>query len=284
MNDLPKLNIGICGLGYVGSAVMAAFVDKCSIYVYDTKLQNTKLEQLMVCPYIFVCIPTSNGECYDMGPIQQLMIDLTVLGYSGCVIVKSTTTVAFWREKIAGINEAGIPIFDVVYCPEFLTERNHIADFYNKQSHIVGSHSPKQAERIEQLYNKYGSFANVIATVHMTCPQAAYTKIITNTALAVKVALANEMHDTFNDLGLDSTTDWSTFISKVVANDPRLGESHWNVPGHTGYGYGGKCLPPAVDYMNENSDCYNRHEHGVIRGAAKYNHFLEESSNSACGD
>ena len=49
---------------------------------------------------------------------------------------------------------------------------------------------------------------------------------------------------------MDVPADWDKFISVLTANDPRLGTTHWSVPGHTGYGYGGKCLPASINHFS----------------------------------
>ncbi len=64
-------------------------------------------------------------------------------------------------------------------------------------------------------------------------------KYLTNTFLSVKVSFANEIYQLCQQLNID--------YDKVVEYgtlDPRLGSSHWSVPGPDGdFGYGGHCFP-----------------------------------------
>ena len=60
-----------------------------------------------------------------------------------------------------------------------------------------------------------------------------------NCFFASKVSFVNEMKQMSNELGLDWDAVMDGFIS-----DGRMGNSHFDAPGHDGkHGFGGKCFP-----------------------------------------
>ena len=64
-------------------------------------------------------------------------------------------------------------------------------------------------------------------------------KYFTNCFLATKVSFANEMYSLATSLNLDYDK-----IVEYATLDERLGNSHWQVPGHDGdFGFGGHCFP-----------------------------------------
>jgi UDPglucose 6-dehydrogenase len=277
------LHIGIVGYGFVGQAVAAAFNPKCYVSIYDTKFSNTKLEDLKDCSVIFICVPTNattgvGVAVYDTSTLDDILQQLDKLKYGGIVIVKSTTPIDWWDERIK-FNMA------VVYCPEFLTERNATTDFLARSRHIVGTTDDDLAEVVKTLYNEHGSFDHLVTILRLTPTEAAFAKIITNTALAVKVALANQIFDVYLDYvrppgaPVDASADWDKFISVLTTNDPRLGTTHWSVPGHTGYGYGGKCLPSSINHFSSlvmASGTPNFHNISLV--ASEYNDVLRSQT------
>ena len=69
---------------------------------------------------------------------------------------------------------------------------------------------------------------------------ASMVKYCINSFLATKVTFMNEMYDV---LKAAKGTDWPTF-TKIITNDPRIGNTHMKVPGNDGQrGYAGSCFP-----------------------------------------
>ena len=75
-------------------------------------------------------------------------------------------------------------------------------------------------------------------------------KYVTNNFLTVKVAFANEiaqiceaLDKSGNDVDYDKVIEYAKY-------DPRLGNSHWSVPGPDGHkGFGGHCFPKDINAM-----------------------------------
>ena len=70
-------------------------------------------------------------------------------------------------------------------------------------------------------------------------------KYLTNTFLSVKVSFANEIYQLCNKLEIDYDK-----VVEYATLDPRLGDSHWSVPGPDGdFGFGGHCFPKDLAAM-----------------------------------
>ena len=97
-------------------------------------------------------------------------------------------------------------------------------------------------------------------------------KYLTNCFLATKVSFANEMYQICKKLNLDydKVIEYSTL-------DSRLGNSHWNVPGHDGdFGYGGHCFPKdmnALLFLTKKLNSINN----VLEAAIKTNDILRKN-------
>ena len=124
---------------------------------------------------------------------------------------------------------------NIVFNPEFLTERNAVNDYDNQERIIIGGPRPATTT-LKNIFSKVFPNAKVIKT---GSKHAEMIKYFTNCFLATKVTFANEMYQICNNLGLD--------YDKVVEYsicDKRIGNTHLNVPGHDGdFGFGGHCFP-----------------------------------------
>jgi UDPglucose 6-dehydrogenase len=179
-------------------------------------------------------VPTpqqESGECNTdilEGVMQQLNNSKGLL-----VIVKSTVP----AYKLQKIQEECINI-RIVYNPEFLTEKNYINDFVNPPMHVFGGINA-DPDAVEKLYIEHSDCKEcpVYKTDIVT---ASMVKYCINSFLATKVTFMNEMYDV---LRAARGADWNTF-TKIIANDPRIGNSHMKVPGNDGQrGYAGSCFP-----------------------------------------
>ena len=125
-----------------------------------------------------------------------------------------------------------------MYNPEFLTEKNHIEDFKNPAMHVFGG-SLNDTEEVEKLYNEH-SICNPCPVYKTDMVTASMVKYCINSFLATKVTFMNEMYDV---LKAARGADWQTFTN-IIANDPRIGNTHMKVPGNDGQrGYAGSCFP-----------------------------------------
>ena len=228
------MNIGIIGQGFVGNAVYQKFKSFFKVYTYDLieELSNSSLSVLKnKCNIIFVCVPTpmdKNGSC-NTDLVREILVSLNQ-GKKKIIVNKSTVTPGT-TEKYN--NE--FKNLQVIFNPEFLTEKNAIEDFNNQNRIILGGPSSATTS-ITKIFFKVFPDIKIIKT---ESTHAEMIKYFTNSFLATKVSFSNEMHELCEALGLD--------YKKVVEYsilDNRLGKSHWAVPGPDGdFGFGGHCFP-----------------------------------------
>ena len=138
------------------------------------------------------------------------------------------------------------PNLQIVFNPEFLTERNAVSDYENQNRIILGGPRPATTE-LKQIFSKVFPNAHIIKT---DSTHAEMVKYLTNTFLSVKVSFANEIYQICDKLKIDYDK-----VVEYATMDERLGESHWSVPGHDGdFGFGGHCFPKDLQAMIHLSD------------------------------
>src|SRR5210317_133517 len=234
--------IGIVGQGFVGNAVYQKFKKYYDVLTTDldeTKSTSTLYNLVSSCDTIFLCLPTpmkKSGKC-DVSILETVLneIDLLVdnLETERTIIIKSTIppgTTQTFNKRYESLN--------IVFNPEFLTERNAVEDFNNQNRIIVGGQRP-YTTNVVGMFSKAFPNAHIIKT---DSTHAEMVKYVTNSFLATKVSFANEVYQICNklDIDYDKVVEYATF-------DDRLGKSHWSVPGHDGdFGYGGHCFPKDV--------------------------------------
>src|SRR6056300_110227 len=231
--------IGIVGQGFVGNAVYQKFKNYYDVLTndLDENKSTATLENLtQMSSTIFLCLPTpmkSDGNC-DTSILERVLdtIDLLTdnLETKKTIVIKSTIPPGT-TEKFNKRYES----LDIVFNPEFLTERNAVKDYDNQNRIILGGPRPATTE-LKQIFSKAFPKAHIIKT---DSTHAEMVKYLTNTFLSVKVSFANEIYEICNrlDIDYDKVVEYATY-------DERLGKSHWNVPGHDGdFGFGGHCFP-----------------------------------------
>ena len=231
--------IGIVGQGFVGNAVYQKFKNYYDVLTNDkddNKSTSTLDNMVHLCDTIFLCLPTpmkSDGKC-DTLIIENVLnsIDLIADNYESkrTIVIKSTITpgtTQIFNKKYESL--------DIVFNPEFLTERNAVEDYENQNRIILGGPRPATTE-LKQIFSKVFPKAHIIKT---DSTHAEMVKYLTNTFLSVKVSFANEIYQLCDKLNIDYDK-----VVEYATHDDRLGKSHWNVPGHDGdFGFGGHCFP-----------------------------------------
>ena len=239
------MKIGILGQGYVGSAIKIGFEKKYKTLntfdkYKDSSSTVSSLEELTQSSnIIFICLPTpmkENGEC-DTGIVEKEIIKIDQYSNESKIIVIKSTIPPGTTKKIDAKNKN----IDIVFNPEFLTEKNFIEDF-KKQNRIVLGGNEKSVQVIEKIYKTIFPSTTIIKTDATT---AEMIKYLTNTFLATKVSFANEIKMICDkiDVDYDKVVEYSLY-------DKRLGNSHWSVPGPDGkLGFGGSCFPKDINAL-----------------------------------
>lgn len=228
------MNIGIIGQGFVGNAVFLKFKNFYNLYTYDLNknLCNSSIDEIKSkCKIIFVCVPTPmnfDGTC-DTSIVESVIKNFSEL--EDIIIVNKSTVIPGTTE----ILNSKFNKIQIIYNPEFLTERNAVNDYNNQNRIILGG--PRPASTIlKNVFSKVFPSAVIIKT---GSTHAEMIKYFTNSFLATKVSFCNEMYELCNKLNLDYDK-----IVEYVVFDNRIGNSHLNVPGPDGdLGFGGHCFP-----------------------------------------
>jgi UDPglucose 6-dehydrogenase len=236
------MNIGIIGNGVVGNAIYQNLKDKVkNIFIYDINPDKSRCsyQAAINSDIIFVCLPTpmlnkTGGACdlsYINDFFNQLPKDL-----KGLFVIKSTVPIGTTQNLANKRNELRI-----IHNPEFLTERNAIADFKNLHQYIIGG----ALQHALILKNFYVNYFEDCECILVTSDESEAIKYFRNSYLGLKVAYFNLIYDACEKLGMNFDT-----VRRCVVLDQRIGESHSFVPGVDGdRGFGGTCFPKDLNAL-----------------------------------
>lgn len=246
-----NFKIGIIGKGFVGGAVSNGFNKNVEQIIVDPVHSDTTLEQLIEqSPTLtFVCVPTPPNEdgSINVDIVTDVLIELSMRDYKGVVVVKSTIIPDYLHQFKKEFD------LKIVYNPEFLTEANAHADFINPNMQVLGG-KWKDCEVVEKAYLRHSS-VKVVPTFKTDLTTASLLKYTINSYLATKVMFMNDIHK-LHQAGT-SQVSWEQFTD-MLTRDPRIGDSHMQVPGPDGeFGFGGHCFPKDTEallkYANDKS-------------------------------
>lgn len=231
------MNIGIIGQGFVGNAIYQKLKKYYKVFTYDLndKLCNSTFDETVSrCKIVFVCLPTpmnQNGSC-NLDIIEDVLSQINEYTDTERIVVIKSTIIPGSTDNFNGKYKN----IDIVFNPEFLTEANAVDDFENQSRLLLGG-SLKSTTKIKQIFSAV--FRKTPRIIKTDAKSAELVKYVTNTFLATKVSFANEIYKLCETLDLDYDK-----IIEMATLDPRLGDSHWGVPGPDGdFGYGGHCFP-----------------------------------------
>ena len=246
-----NFKIGIIGKGFVGGAVSNGFNKNVEQIIVDPVHSDTTLEQLVEqSPTLtFVCVPTPPNEdgSINVDIVTDVLVELSMRDYKGVVVVKSTIIPDYLQQFKKEFD------LKIVYNPEFLTEANAHADFINPNMQVLGG-KWKDCEVVEKAYLRHSS-VKVVPTFKTDLTTASLLKYTINSYLATKVMFMNDIHK-LHQAGT-SQVSWEQFTD-MLTRDPRIGDSHMQVPGPDGeFGFGGHCFPKDTEallkYANDKS-------------------------------
>jgi UDPglucose 6-dehydrogenase len=235
------MEIGIIGKGFVGSAVEYGFSCdsefKATIRVYDKNpvLSTHSLsETINQSEIIFLSVPTpANID----GSINIQIIESVLYEINECI--KNDSIILLRSTVIPGSTKLfseKFPKLNLVFNPEFLTEKNANNDFIN-QSRIVLGGEKKLTNKVAKLYN--WRFQNSVPIIQTNFETAELIKYMNNCFLATKISFMNEM----KMIASKTNVNWDKAVEGFIG-DPRVGASHVNVPGNDGkLGFSGSCFP-----------------------------------------
>lgn len=238
--------VGILGLGYVGQAIKENFkpyFDK--IFCYDKFFEeksNVKNLEVLVnkSDIIFLCLPTpmeTSGKCHtDIVECEVNKINNFCNNKPKKTVVIKSTIPPGTTDSLQASNDK----INLLFNPEFLTEKNFIEDFKNQKNIIIGGNDKNGI--LEEVYRYV--FPKVEITKCKSV-EAEMIKYFINTFLATKVSFVNEMKILCDRLNIDYDK-----VSDLAKFDDRIGSSHLKVPGPDGkVGFGGSCFPKDINAL-----------------------------------
>ena len=241
-------NIGIIGNGFVGSAVEFGFSAQTNcdaiVKVYDKdplKTIHTLKETINESDFIFVSVPTPSNldGSMNIDILESALQDIQVVNKrkDNIILIRSTVipgTTTKLARKFKKLN--------IVFNPEFLTERSAKFDFINQSRFILGGRKRHTARVVELFKWRFGDSVPAIETNYET---AEMIKYMNNCYFATKVSFMNEM----KLIADKSKVDWDLAVEGFI-RDGRIGHSHLAVPGPDGRrGFGGSCFPKDIQAM-----------------------------------
>ena len=234
------MDIGIIGQGFVGNEVFEKFSKYFTVYTHDLDISlcNSNIEEIKnKCKIIFICVPTpmnQDGSC-DISNVELVLNNF--VNTKDIILINKSTIPPGTTESL----NKKFKNLQLLFNPEFLTERNAVEDYKNQNRIILGG--PRPATTVaKNIFSKAFPLATIIKT---GSTHAEMIKYFTNTFLATKVSFANEMYELCCKLNLDFDK-----VIEYTLQDKRLGNSHFNVPGPDGdFGFGGHCFPKDLNAL-----------------------------------
>lgn len=252
---MTRYKVGIIGNGFVGESQAFAFSPFAEVRIYDIdplKRTHTK-EQIDDCDFIFVCVPTPmrRDGSQDKSFIEKVF-DTAVTG--PVYIIKSTVLPGTTRDLQLQYSN-----LDIVFSPEFLTERTAKLDMLTQARIVLGGDKAGLTASVRDLFEQRFKNKHIIETDSIT---AELIKYMNNTFFATKVSMMNE----FKLLADKLEASWEDALYGFSA-DGRIGDSHLHVPGPDGrLGYGGTCFPKDVNALITLADKLNTPLHSIKGG------------------
>lgn len=240
------MRIGIIGYGFVGSAVAAAH-DRNTLMINDPgkfeEWEQYTIQQIKDnTGWIYLCLPTAeneDGSC-DTSVLDNMLEQLK--DYDGFVISKSTAP-PVWYKKIydqCGMNKKYK--FKFIHMPEFLTAANAIYDYMHPHIIVIGGNPVHTSFVTTHVINSDLTYKSNAKIVRTDIGSAAAMKYYANSWLATKVVYNNQFAKWCEAQGVV----WND-VAEVLAQDRRLGNTHYKVPGDNGdVGYAGACFPKDI--------------------------------------
>lgn len=276
------MSVAVIGQGFVGGALTTVLSERFEdVFVFDkrgitkpggiseiTVSNGKKVKPTCIQEFVeacestkqfsglfFVCVPTpmkSDGSA-DISIVESVISEIHSTPHNWeaphrVIVLKSTVppgTTDMFNKKY----QEAWPGLTVVFNPEFLTEANALNDMRNQDRIILGGPRP-HINKVKELFQQRFPNVKIIKTSAAT---AEVVKYMTNCFLAVKVSFANEFYQICEALDENGhNVDYDKVI-EYAKNDPRLGTSHWAVPGPVSVdgrfvpGFGGSCFPKDIN-------------------------------------
>jgi UDP-N-acetyl-D-mannosaminuronic acid dehydrogenase len=186
------------------------------------------------CDVFIVAVPTpiTSDKKADLSFVKMAAESIvSVLQPGNLVVLESTSPPGTTKEVLIPIlAQSGLKLGEelfVAYCPERVLPGRIIEEIVNN-NRIIGGINRKSAEKAKQLYSSFVK-GNIFLTDATT---AEMVKLMENTFRDVNIALANELANICEELGINV---WEAI--ELANKHPRI---NYHKPGP---GVGGHCIP-----------------------------------------
>lgn len=266
----------IIGYGFVGQALHSVLKRPTEALIFDPTEGYTYIGGITGLlknepDIIFLCLPTPTveGKCDDSIVLEYVE---WLKDWPGCVVIKSTippSTV----EKIQEIRPS------TVVWPELLREANAKRDIQWPEIIVVGAPSTMHFDFVERFikeetnifWNK-AQYPHENSKVKYVKPvEASIFKYAVNSFLATKTVFFHQMKLWLKNSGREENYD---VVTKLLADEGRVGKSHMEAPGEHGYGYDGSCFPKDVQALLDQVYHEDRTTFGLLNEVDAQNRLL----------
>jgi UDPglucose 6-dehydrogenase len=225
---LKEKVIGVIGLGTVGKSVKHIFSYYFTTVGYDPK-GDYKWDDILTSRIVFICVPTPEGPDgrLDCSIIENVLQRLSVDGYNGIIVIKSTISIGFMDKALSEF-----PEFKMIYMPEFLREKSSFSWFVAPDRLVISGDS----DDIEEVLRYFHWIDENVPILKMTHREAEIGKLAHNAFIAVKVSFTNEIETICRENDADPEN-----VMRVIWADRRV-KSKEHLQPNLGP-YGGKCVP-----------------------------------------
>ena len=237
------MNVGICGVGIVGSAIYSFFSQTAvqpsiTVHLYDKfKPAITNFNGLLTTDVLFICLPTpfdTTLQAYEMTDVTETLARLNDAHYTGIILLKSTVEPLYCQF----MNNLYPSLF-IIHNPEFLTARQATEDFHN-QKHIVLGATAQSADKLPCIAEFYKTLFPRAVISQTDANSSSLMKMACNSFYAAKIQFFNEVYHLSQALSVD----YDHLQHLMTTQNDWIHPMHTQVPGPDGqFSFGGTCLP-----------------------------------------
>jgi UDPglucose 6-dehydrogenase len=253
------MKIGVIGLGMVGQTIMHAlqFYHR-NVVGYDKYKPSSTFEDALSADVLFIALPTppKDGRL-DISILLSVMSDLQAHDYSGIVVLKSTISLDSWK-VLSKLN------LRLVYCPEFLHEKQRLQDFVKPHVVVIAGHR----EDVDVVLRNVFYWLDPETSIqYLDPPTAIMTKLVMNAYASTKISFANEIKRICDDFNIDPRPVMQTLVlegrAAAAYTDPMKGA------------FGGSCLPKDLDEL-----IHSTPKSTLLKAVREVNTLIEQESHA----
>lgn len=228
------MNIGVIGLGAVGTAVVDVLSKYHFVEGYDIDGRGS-MHQILKSDVVFITVPTDSDKhgSLDTSIVESVVSELSNHNYPGIAVVKSTLsprTMDTLKSRHSDLR--------LCYMPEYLREKD-AQEWFAKPDRIVISGNK---DDIEVVLESFSWVDEDVPRLEMSCLEAEISKLAHNAFIATKVTFTCEIERICDDNSCDPHK-----VMNGVWVDRRINNPAHLTPGLGGFG--GKCVPKDTEAL-----------------------------------